>query len=524
MAREVIEPNASSASGETLVDILRVGSHGRMDKVAITSLDRTMSYAELIQEAADLAATLRDLGGASGARIGYLGRDSTHFVTTLFASAINGAVLVPVNWRFSKEEVEQLVADAAPSLLLVDEDLFGLVADVGDVEVMAIERLQESIVRSHGAAELSTYARSADTAWLIYTSGTTGRPKGVMLTHANTMETIDRVAAAWEIEESSVVYVPYPTFHLTGIGWVLKTLRAGGTVVQRSRFDLDDLLEALEVHGVTNTLLIPTVLATLINAPGVTPARLSSLRSVVYGVEPMIDAVLERATDLMPDCRFIHVYGMTESCGQGTYLPWEEQLAEPGRLRSCGRAYPWVEMRVVDPETGGDCRAGDTGEVWLRGPNIMAGYFGNEEVTAAALTPDGWLRTGDGGFLDTDGYLVLTARLNDMIISGGENIYPAEVENVLMRHEAVREVGVVGAADDTWGERVCAFVVRHPSAVATAEDLIAYTRQHLAHFKCPSTVLFVDELPKTPTGKLQRMRLRTDAISHRGLLSPARVR
>ncbi|MBS4754552.1 AMP-binding protein [Nocardioides sp. zg-ZUI104] len=514
----------STSPGETLIDVLRVGAHGRMDKVAISSLDRTMTYWDLIRESADLALALRDLGSSRGTRIAYLGRDSTHFVSTLFAAAINASVLIPVNWRFSRAEVHHLVADARADFLLVDDELADLVEGIEGTSIISMERVKEAVRTGAEPARFSTSAEPEDPAWLIYTSGTTGRPKGVVLTHANSMVTIDGVAAAWEISDSSVVYVPYPTFHLTGIGWVLKTLRAGGTVVQRSRFDLDDLLDSLENHGVTNTLLIPTVLGTLIYSPRATPERLASLRSVVYGVEPMTDALLERARELMPECRFIHVYGMTESCGQATFMSWEERLASPERFRSCGRAYPWVEMKIVDPDSLADLPAGATGEVWLRGPNVMPGYFDNDEATASAITPDGWLRTGDGGHVDDEGYLVLTARLNDMIISGGENIYPAEVENVLVRHAAVREVGVVGAADPTWGERVCAFVVRRDAVEVTEAELISYAREHLAHYKCPSSVYFLGELPKTPSGKLQRSRLRADASAQQGSLSPSGVR
>lgn len=513
---------------ETLVDVLRVGARGRMDKVAISALDRTMTYGSLISEAVGLAALLRDLGGTAGVRIAYLGSDATHFVTTLFAAAINGAVLVPVNWRFSRAEVERLVADAAVGMILVDEDLTKLVDGLAqkldsDIQIVPMALVKNVSCEQVGIEQLTTSARPADAAWLIYTSGTTGRPKGAVLTHANTMQSIDGVAEAWEITESSVVYVPYPTFHLTGIGWVLKTLRSGGTVVQRSRFDIDDLLDSVGRDGVTNTLLIPTVLSIVLNSPRATPERLASLRSVVYGVEPMTDALLERAAELMPNCRFIHVYGMTESCGQATFLSWEERLASPERARSCGRAYPWIEMRIVDPETLVELPAGVAGEVWLRGPNVMPGYFANEAATLAAITSDGWLRTGDGGLVDDEGYLVLTARLNDMIISGGENIYPAEVENTLIRHDAVREVGVVGVSDEGWGERVCAFVVCHPGRDLSAEELIAFAREDLAHYKCPSMVIFVDELPKTPSGKLQRARLRADAASYRDSLSSSGV-
>lgn len=522
MAGQVTD-RAFVADCGTLIDVLRVGGLNRRDKPAVIALDRTVTYGELSDDAERLAAMLVARGVAPGDRVGYLGRGSTDFVSVLFAAALAGCVLVPFNWRLSASEIAELLEDAAPSLLLADQELRhllpeGLALDIVETQTLAPEEWSGPAV--DGAITVSR-AEPNDPAWLIYTSGTTGKPKGVMLTHANTMVSVDSVAAAWEITEDSVVYVPYPAFHLTGIGWVLKTLRVGGTVIQRPKVDVSDLLDALDRYGVTNTLLIPTVLSTLVHFPGVTPERLASLRSVVYGVAPITDGLLARAIELMPNCRFIHVYGMTESCGQATVLPWAERRTSEQRALSCGRPYPWVELRIVDPDTGTDKPAGEPGEVWLRGPNVMAGYFGKPEATAAAITSDGWLRTGDGGYTDEEGYLVLTDRLNDMIISGGENIYPAEVENVLARHPAVREVAVVGVPDQHWGERVRAYVVPADDCTADAAELIAFTRERLAHYKCPTSVVFSEKLPKNSTGKVQRGRLRASPPEHSQAMATA---
>ncbi len=509
MAGELMVGDATSCR-ETLIDVLRVGGSGRGDKPAIRALDRTLTYDELANEAARMATMLATLGVTPGDRVAYLGRSSTHFVSMLFASALSGSVLVPLNWRLSAAEIADLLDDAAPTLLVADGGLIHLLPthlsfDVVEMKQFDPTTYDEDVLEGHVNAAA---VEPDDPAWLIYTSGTTGKPKGVVLAHANTMATIDGVAAAWEITEDSVVYVPYPAFHLTGIGWVLKTLRVGGTVIQRPAVDVADLLDALDRYGVTNTLLIPTVLSTLVNFPGVTSERLASLRSVVYGVAPITEALLARATRLMPHCRFIHVYGMTESCGQATVLPWAERQATEQSALSCGRSYPWVELRVVDPVAGMDRAEGEPGEVWLRGPNVMAGYFGKPEATAAAITTDGWLKTGDGGYLDREGYLVLTDRIKDMIISGGENIYPAEVENVLARHPAVREVTVVGVPDEYWGERVRAFVVLFDGSTPDENEIISFARGQLAHYKCPSSVIFMDALPKNSTGKVLRSRLR----------------
>ncbi|MGH9026995.1 MAG: AMP-binding protein [Acidimicrobiia bacterium] len=252
--------------------------------------------------------------------------------------------------------------------------------------------------------------------------------------------------------------------------------------------DLNQILEYIPKYGITHSVFVPAVLQFLLMMPEAENVDYSSLRLVVYGASPISREVLEQSIERF-GCKFAQAYGLTEtSGGVGLLLPEDHDPRgrHPERLQSAGRAAPGVELRIVDLESGTDAATGEVGEVWIRGPEVMVGYWNHPEATAAAITPDGWLRSGDAGHLDADGYLYLSDRVKDMIISGGENVYPAEVENVLMSHRDVADVGVIGVPDDKWGEAVKAIVVRAPGSDLTAEDLIAYARDRMAHYKVPA--------------------------------------
>jgi long-chain acyl-CoA synthetase len=270
------------------------------------------------------------------------------------------------------------------------------------------------------------------------------------------------------------------------------------------------VLDLLERHHVTNPIFVPTMLQMMTAVPGAAERDFSALRTIVYGASPITTTALRAALATF-GCDLLGMYGLTESSGGVVHLDGADHDAVGPRqhlLRSAGRPYEWVELRIVDPSTGGDVPTGDFGEVWMRAPNVMAGYFNRPAETAAALTPDGWLRTGDGGYLDAEGYLFLTDRIKDMIVSGGENVYPIEVEEVLARHPAVADVTVIGVPDERWGEAVRALVIRRDGASVTAEELITFARSELAGYKIPRAIDFVDDLPRTPTGKVLKRELR----------------
>ena len=277
-----------------------------------------------------------------------------------------------------------------------------------------------------------------------------------------------------------------------------------------TEFDAVAVLDLLEHERVTNAVMVPTILQMLCAVPGAAERDFSALRSIAYGASPITTPVLKAALRTFR-CPLFGVYGLTETTGGIIQLDPADHDPDGPRehlLRSAGKPQPWAEMRVVDPETGSDCAPRQVGEVWLRGPNVMAGYFNRPQETAAAITPDGWLRTGDGGYLDEEGYLFLTDRIKDMIVTGGENVYPVEVEEALSQHPGVSEVAVIGLPDERWGEAVKAFVVAAAGTDLRAEDLIAFARERLAGYKLPRFVDLVETLPRTPSGKVLKRELR----------------
>jgi long-chain acyl-CoA synthetase len=307
-----------------------------------------------------------------------------------------------------------------------------------------------------------------------------------------------------------VSLTPLPLFHIGGIGWVYCGLWHGAATVLVSEFDPVVVLDMLERLRVTNPIFVPTMLQMLTAVPGAAEHDFSALRSITYGASPITTTALRAAVRAFR-CELIGLYGLTESTGGVVHLDGPDHDLDGPRqhlLRSAGRPYPWVELRIVDPATGRDRPPRVVGEVWLRAPNVMAGYFDRPQETAATLTPDGWLRTGDGGYVDEEGYLFLTDRVKDMIVSGGENVYPVEVEEVLAQHPDVSDVAVIGVPDQRWGEAVKALVIARDGGTPTAAELIAFARERLAGYKLPRSIELVDELPRTPTGKVLKRELR----------------
>jgi long-chain acyl-CoA synthetase len=269
------------------------------------------------------------------------------------------------------------------------------------------------------------------------------------------------------------------------------------------------ILQLIPEHGITNAFMVPAVIQFVLMTPGVEETDFSTLRALVYGASPITDSVLVKGMETL-GCEFIQVYGLTETTGAITQLDGvdHDPQGRPELLRSCGKPYPWVEVRVVDSSTGEDVPVGQVGELWTRSHQNMAGYWNNAAATAEAITPDGWFKTGDAGYLDGDGFIFLHDRVKDMIVTGGENVYPAEVENALMKHPAVADVAVIGVPDERWGEAVKAIVVKAPGSDPTEADLITFARDHLAGFKLPKSVDFADVLPRNPSGKLLKRELR----------------
>ena len=486
----------------------------------ITCGARTITWAEMDARASRVAQGFRAAGLAAQDRVAFIDKNGPEYFEVLFGGGKANVVNVAVNWRLAPAEMAYIVNDAAARLLFVGPDFLahldeieGSLKTVEEIVVIGDHPRHESYdawVARHPADDPETEIAPDDVAMQLYTSGTTGLPKGAMLTNANLGTLVPFVGPGWSFDETTINLVCMPLFHIGGSGWALVGMAVGCHSILFREFVPGEILAALERHRVTNALFVPAMLQFLASVPGAVDRDYSALRSIVYGASPITNEVLRAAMNTFR-CPFIQVYGLTETTGAITQLPASDHATEGPRarlLRSAGKAFPWVELRIVDPASDADCAPGEVGEVWTRSVQNFKGYWARAEETARTVTPDGWLKTGDAGYLDEDGYLFLTDRVKDMIITGGENVYPAEVENALAEHPAVGDVAVIGVPDERWGETVKAIVVRRAGATAAAEEIIAYARARLAHYKCPTSVDFAMSLPRNPSGKLLKRELR----------------
>ncbi len=504
----------------SIADIVRTHARERPDDPVFEYEGRTITFAELDARSSRLANALAAVGVRAGHRVALLDKNSTEFFELAFALTKIGAVIVAVNWRLAGDEVTQIVNDSKAGVMIVGPEF---VAEVEKIEpaldtvstFVAIGQHDrwleyEAFLGAHDAVDPMVESRGDDVVLQLYTSGTTGLPKGVMLTNDNFFAGMEHIAPSWELRPGSVNLAVMPMFHIAGSGWALTGLAQGCRTVLIRDVDPARILRAIPEFGVTTALFVPAVIQLLVSTPDAQTTDFSTLRAIAYGASPITETVLTKAMDVF-GCQFIQLYGLTETTGAIAQLDASDHdphdLAH--LLRSCGRPYPWVEIRIVDPETGEDVSDGEIGELWTRSDKTMAGYWANEEATANAITPDGWFKTGDAGYFDEAGYLYLHDRLKDMIVSGGENVYPAEVENVLAKHPDVADVAVVGVPDARWGEAVKAVVVRAAESDVTDVELIAFAREHLAGYKLPKSVDFADALPRNPSGKLLKREIRS---------------
>jgi long-chain acyl-CoA synthetase len=497
-----------------VADVVRDHAASRPDVVAIRHGDRRVTYAELDDRSNRLAHVLLAAGAGPGSRIAHLDRSAPEVVELLLAAGKIGAVAVPLNWRLAATELTAILADAGAPLLIAGPEFAAVAFDVAaripqQLEILGVGDDYEARLASAVAVDPGGRGEPGDPVVQMYTSGTTGVPKGVLTTQRNLAAATLNVPA-WLFDPDSISLTPLPTFHIGGIGWTYLGLSQGATTILVSEFDAAAVLDLLESARVTNAVFVPTILQMLTSVRGAAERDFSALRSIAYGASPITTPVLKAALRTFR-CPLFGVYGLTETTGGVVQLDPEDHDPDGPRehlLRSAGRPRPWMELRIADPVSGRELPPGAVGEVWMRGPNVMAGYANRPEETAAALTPDGWLRTGDGGFLDQEGYLFVTDRIKDMIVTGGENVYPIEVEEALSHHPAVAEVAVIGVPDERWGEAVTALVVPRPGAATSGADLVAFARERLAGYKLPRSIHFVDDLPRTPSGKVLKHELR----------------
>lgn len=516
---EIIDTRRSSTS-RSFADYVRHWGAARPGAPAVTvggadGPDDTLTYGELDSLSNRVANALGGLGITTGGRVGHLGRNRIGYPVLLYGASKQRATMVGLNWRLTAGELAPLLADSVPGVIVVDDEFRATAEAAVAASRIATTLLSGDDVESWAVdddADPAGVAEPDDVALIFYTSGTTGIPKGAMLTAGAIANHLAR-PTPWTMTPSSTVLVASPMFHTAGTGWLYLPGYCGSHCVVLRDPAPAQILERLSRHGATQSLLVPTVIRMILDVADPSAFDLSALQTMAYGASPIPPALLARAIDAF-GCEFVQAYGMTETGGPICYLwPADHDPSVPQRLRSAGRALDGVEVRITDPDSGEPCPVGEFGEVWTRSDQQMIGYLNRPEATAATITPDGWLRTGDGGYADADGYVYLTDRLSDVIVTGAENVYPLEVENVLAAHPDVAEVSVIGVADERWGETVIAVVVPRPGAVAgdaAAAALIAHAREHLAHYKAPTRIEFVTGLPKNPAGKVLRRLLRQE--------------
>ncbi|AQT78645.1 long-chain fatty acid--CoA ligase [Mycolicibacterium litorale] len=489
------------------------------DEDAISYLGRSWTWAQWDDRIRRLAGALAERGIGHGDVVGFLDKNHPACVELTLAAASIGAATAIINFRLAGEEMDYVLNDSGAKLLIVGSEMKPAIDKIRDrlVHVQhVIEVTPEGADGDEYEAMLAAAAprgRSSevdpdDPCLIMYSSGTTGHPKGVTLTQRNLLaHTLN--AGTFDFEPGDKNLVAMPLFHVGGSSYVQYGIHAGIPTIMTRDADGASLAGAI-LQGANRTFLVPAVLGKVLESGEDAVKLFSALRTFVYGASPMPPALLRSALKAWPDTDFIQVYGLTEVCGAITQLSPEVHRddSRPERLVSAGQPAREVEVRVVDPDTLAEMPTGAPGELWFRTPQLMKGYHNKAAATESAITADGWFRTGDIGRVDEDGFVFVEDRLKDMIISGGENIYSVEVERVLTDHPAVLDAAVFGVPDDKWGESVKAVVELSAGQSVSEEELVAWCREHLAHYKCPRSVEISEALPRNPTGKLLKRDLR----------------
>jgi acyl-CoA synthetase (AMP-forming)/AMP-acid ligase II len=500
-----------------VVQILTHWERRQPEAIALSFAGTNRTWAELAQRVRRNAAAQRSAGLQPGDRIAVLDLNHPSCVELTLACAQAGTANAVVNFRLAPAEIAYVINDARARVLFVGPEFAPAVqalrASLPTVEQVIRVGGPEDEYEGWLAAQDPDgrlYAAEPDHCFLqLYTSGTTGFPKGAMLTHRGMLAHARHLGATQGYGPGSRVQVAMPLFHVGGTSTALVALTVGARVFLMRTPDPAAALAMLESDRITHTFYVPALMAVMNEVPGAAARDYASLQALCYGASPMPLPVLRASLKLFPGVLY-QVYGMTEQSGAVSLLPPEDHAnpAVAHRLVSAGKPIPGVEIEIRDPVGGERLPTGAPGELWVRSEQRMGGYWGKPEATAAAITPDGWLRSGDGGHMDADGYIYITDRIKDLIISGGENIYPAEIERVLAEHPCIQDVAVIGVPDERWGEVPKAVVVARPGATIDAHEVVAWCRERIAAFKCPKTVDVVAALPRNPTGKILKKDLR----------------
>jgi len=508
-------------------DFLNIASAICPDRELMVFQDKRWTFEQTNERVDRLANALTGLGIGKGDRVGILLVNCYQYVEAYFALAKIGAIMVPLNFRAKADELGYMLANAETKLLFVGARYLDMIEkmmpDLPSVErcVSVDEESEgtlfyENLIASGSPEEVYTEIDDEDITILMYTAGTTGRPKGVPLKHSGFVSYIlDSVEPANpEIEERNLLTVPL--YHIAGIQAMLAAVYGGRTLVLMSQFDTKEWLETVQKERANRAMLVPTMLKWIVDDPDFDSYDLSSLKVITYGAAAMPYEVIKKAIELLPSARFINAFGQTETASTITFLGPDDHVIEgteeekEKKLKrltsSIGKPLPDVEVKIVDEE-GKSLPLYDVGEIVAKGPRIMSGYWKDEEKTAKVMTSDGWLRTGDNGYIDDEGYIYLAGRGDDLIIRGGENISPKEVEDVLYSHPKVEDAAVIGIPDPEWGQECRAIVVLKTGESATEEEIMDHCKS-LSGFKRPKSVVFIDEIPLNQMGKVLKVKLR----------------
>lgn len=505
-----------------LTSILRRAAQVNPNGIATICKDRRHSWSQMLARVEKLAGALQALGMGPGDRVALLSLNSDRYIEYYFAVVWGGGAMMPLNVRWSPAECAYALNDAGAEILLVD-DAFAPAAHAIRADVPGLKTLvfcgdgdtPAGMLNYEDILAAATPAPDAgrshdDMAGIFYTGGTTGFPKGVMLSHTNLYTGGISNAQELNLRDGTVYLHAAPMFHIADLIWFAALTFVAGTHVVIPMFTPDATLEAIETHRPSYVLLVPVMLQMVMQSPKLAQTDISSLERIVYGASPITESALVQAFDLFPNVSFLQAFGQTELSPVATFLGTEYHVLEgpkSGKLRSAGRATKIVEIRIVDQDNA-DLPQGEIGQIAVKGPITMLGYWNKPEATSATII-DGWVMTGDAGYMDEDGFIFLMDRLKDMIISGGENVYSAEVENALGQHEAVATSAVIAIPSDEWGEAVHAIVILKPDMSVTVDDLKAHCHKLIAGFKCPRSIeLRTDPLPLSGANKVLKTELR----------------
>jgi long-chain acyl-CoA synthetase len=505
----------------TLGDLARFHAAVRPDRAGFWFEDRTTTWSDFDRLTHQVANGLLAAGLRAGSRVAFMDKNSDAFYQIVFGCAKANAVSVGINWRLAPPEVAYILNDSQAEILFVGPDFYALAERIRD----QVPTLRRIVAMASGHADWTWYddwrdaqpvadpaivVSTDDIAIQMYTSGTTGHPKGVQLAQRCFFDlwryppAPDMAFNRWTADD--VNYVAMPSFHIGGVGWGILGIRPGALNVIVREFDPGVTLNMIARFRITKLFLVPAAMRMVLQHPAARGTDFSSVGFIHYGASPIPLDLLREAIEVF-GCGFAQLYGMTETTGSATYLPPEDHDPQGNaRMRSAGKPFPGVQIKVVD-DAGLPVPVGTVGEICIASPVNMQGYWNLPEATARTLI-DGYVHTGDAGYLDADGYVYVHDRVKDMIVSGGENVYPAEVESALFGHPAVADVAVFGVPDARWGEAVKAAVVLKAGVTASADDIIGFARERIAGYKLPKSIDFIAELPRNPSGKILKRELR----------------